>query len=130
MRLVLSLLFLTFALSPLSSAQLSFTYDSAVPQEVAEGVQQALEEALVERLSEEGLLNAVLEGNEQGGEYTLSLSYGGERHLSYTLLGGEAESFQKRLATALNYDGLSLFESLPPPGSDLLHWSWIWGGQG
>ncbi len=124
MRLVLSLLFLTFALSPLSSAQLSFTYDSAVPQEVAEGVQQALEEALVERLSEEGLLNAVLEGNEQG-EYTLSLSYG-ERHLSYTLLG-EAESFQKRLATALNYDGLSLFESLPPPGSDLLHWSWIWG---
>ncbi|MBG0766494.1 MAG: hypothetical protein H0S77_02725 [Spirochaetaceae bacterium] len=110
MRLVLSLLVFAFAMLPLSSAQLAFTHDADVPQEVVEGVQRALEDALVERLPEEGVLSAVLEGGGQG-EFSLVLSYG-ERQLTYTLLG-EAKEYEKRLATALNYDGLSLFDTLP-----------------
>ena len=110
MRLALPLLFLTLTLSPLTAAQLAFTYDADVPQEVVEGVQRALEDALVKRLPEEGVLSAVLEGDEQGA-FFLTLSYG-ERQLTYTLLG-EAKEYEKRLATALNYDGLSLFETLP-----------------
>ena len=39
MRLVLSLLVFAFAMLPLSSAQLAFTHDADVPQEVVEGVQ-------------------------------------------------------------------------------------------
>nr|WP_319777317.1 hypothetical protein [uncultured Sphaerochaeta sp.] len=110
MRLALSLLFLLLTLLPLSSAQLVFSHDATVPQEVVEGVQRALEEALVERLDEEGELSAVLEIDEMG-EYALSLSYG-ERQLYYSLLG-EASGYEKRLATALNHDGLFLFSSLP-----------------
>ncbi len=113
MRLTLSLLFLALVLFPLSSAQLAFTHDADVPQEVAGGVQRALKDSLVERLPEEGVLNAVLECGEQG-EYTLSLSYE-ERELTYTLLG-EVEEFEKRLATVLNHDGLSLLETLPALG--------------
>jgi hypothetical protein len=110
MRLALSLLFLVLILFPLSSAQLVFSHDATVPQEVVEGVQRALEKALVERLDEEGELGAVLEKDERGA-YVLSLSYG-ERQLTYRLLG-EASGYEKRLVTALNHDGLSLFASLP-----------------
>ncbi|WP_319757984.1 hypothetical protein [uncultured Sphaerochaeta sp.] len=110
MRLALSLIFLVLILFPLSSAQLVFSHDATVPQEVVEGVQRALEEALVERLDEEGELSAVLEKDEMG-EYVLSLSYAGGQ-LTYRLLG-EASGYEKRLATALNHDGLSLFASLP-----------------
>ena len=110
MRLALSLMFLVLIISPLSSAQLVFSHDATVPQEVVEGVQRALEEALVERLDKEGELSAVLEKDEMG-EYVLSLSYG-ERQLTYRLLG-EASGYEKRLVTALNHDGLSLFASLP-----------------
>lgn len=110
MRLALSLMFLVLILSPLSSAQLVFSHDATVPQEVVEGVQRALEKALVERLDEEGELGAVLEKDERGA-YVLSLSYG-ERQLTYRLLG-EASGYEKRLVTALNHDGLSLFASLP-----------------
>ncbi|WP_320123060.1 hypothetical protein [uncultured Sphaerochaeta sp.] len=110
MRLALSLIFLVLILLPLSSAQLVFTHDATMPQEVVEGVQRALEEALVDRLDEEGELSAVLEKDEMG-EYALSLSYG-ERQLTYRLLG-EASGYEKRLVTALNHDGLSLFASLP-----------------
>jgi hypothetical protein len=111
MRLALSLLFLVLILFPLSSAQLVFSHDATVPQEVVEGVQRALEKALVERLDEEGELGAVLEKDERGEEYVLSLSYG-ERQLTYRLLG-DASGYEKRLVTALNHDGLSLFASLP-----------------
>ncbi|MGH0052103.1 MAG: hypothetical protein ACQ5SW_01770 [Sphaerochaetaceae bacterium] len=114
MRYSLCLLFLFVFLSPLSSAALDFSHDPDVPTEVMEGVQHALTASLLERLPEQGVLNAVLQREEQQEGFSLSLQYG-EAQLNYMLLGNP-EGYEKRLRSALDYDGLSLLGALPPFG--------------
>ncbi len=104
---------LCFALTGLYSAQLDIRYEPNTPSALIMEVKQVLEDAMLVRLPEEGILYANLKADTQQTGYVLSLSYG-QAELTLDLKGNPKE-IGKRLFIALDHEGLRLLPSIPEP---------------